>query len=156
MSLYLRSRKCYDELHSSGLLSLPTPRHLRRIGKDLKIVEGGDPLLYLMFQEEVQQRKGDNMEQIFGHLMLDEVKLKNGIAYNCNSNEVTGFIPRHMDTKNVYQQILNKSDKSADENQMKKSTVYANQWRFRSTHNLVHNADFFFNNGSLDGNELIL
>ena len=37
----------------------------------------------------------------------------------------------------------------------KKVTVYANQWRFRSTKNLVHNADFFFNNGSLDGNELI-
>ena len=33
--------------------------------------------------------------------------------------------------------------------------MYAKQWRFRSTNNLVHNADFFFNNGSLDGNELI-
>ena len=40
-------------------------------------------------------------------------------------------------------------------NPQKKATVYANQWRFRSTNNLVHNADFFFNNGSLDGNELI-
>lgn len=29
-----------------------------------------------------------------GHLMLDEIKLKNSIAYNCNSNKVTGFSTR--------------------------------------------------------------
>ena len=155
MSLYLRNRKSYDELRHSGLLCLPDPRHLRRIGGDLKIAEGGDPMIYSMFQEEVQVRKRDNINEIVGHLMLDEVKLKNGIAYNCNSNEVTGFIPEHMDTKNVYQDILNKSTKTTDAEISKKATVYANQWRFRSTLNLVHNADFFFNSGSLDGNELI-
>ena len=64
------------------------------------------------------------------------------------------MLPEHLNTSNVYQQILNDSDKPSEE-LSKKSTVYVNQWRFRSTNNLVHNADFFFNNGSLDGNELI-
>ena len=34
-------------------------------------------------------------------------------------------------------------------------SVYANQWRFRSTKGVVHNADFYYNKGSLDGNEII-
>ena len=55
---------------------MPDPRHLRDIGGDLKITEGGDPMIYSMFQEEVEQRKGDNITEIVGHLMLDEVKLK--------------------------------------------------------------------------------
>ena len=33
--------------------------------------------------------------------------------------------------------------------------VYVNQWRFRSTKSITHNADFYFNKGSLDGNELV-
>ena len=155
MSLFLRNRNSYDELRNSGLLALPCPRVLRSLGKELKVGEGGDPLIYSMFKEEIQQRKGDNLDDIVGHLMLDEVKLKNGISYNCNSNEVTGFLPKRLDTKNVYQDILDQSDKSVGDEPTKKKTVYANQWRFRSTRNLVHNADFFFNDGSLDGNELI-
>ena len=137
------------------MLCLPHPHSLITIGGGLKIREGGDPMIYSLFQEEVQERKGNNIDEIIGHVMLDEVKLKNGIAYNCKSNAVTGFLPEHMDTKNVYQNILNKSSCSTNEDSSKKATVYANQWRFRSTLNLVHNADFFFNNGSLDGNELI-
>ena len=33
--------------------------------------------------------------------------------------------------------------------------MYVNQWRFRSTKGLVHNADFYFNTGYLDANELV-
>ena len=46
--------------------------------------------------------------------MLDEIKLKNGIAFNPNSNEVTGFLPEHLNTSTVYQQILNESDKPTE------------------------------------------
>ena len=120
MSLFLRNRSSYDELRKSGLLALPCPRLLRSINSELKLREGGDPLIYSMFKEEIQQRKGDNLDDIVGHLMLDEVKLKNGISYNCNSNEVTGFLPKRLDTKNVYQDILDKSNKSVGDKPTKK------------------------------------
>ena len=126
MSLYLRSRKCYEELNQSGLLCLPYPRHLRRISGSLKIAEGGDHMIYSMFQEEVQERKSDNCTSLVGHLMLDEIKLKNGIAFNVNSNEVIGFLPDHLNTTNVYQDIINECDKSIDKPSSKMS-VYANQ-----------------------------
>ena len=86
--------------------------------------------------------------------MLDEIKLKNRIVFNVNSNEMTGFLPDHLNTTSVYQDIINESNKWT-EKPSNKISVYANQWRFRSTHNLVYTADFFYNNGSLDGNELI-
>ena len=33
--------------------------------------------------------------------MLDEIKLKNGIAFHCKSNEITGFVKNELKTKNV-------------------------------------------------------
>jgi hypothetical protein len=33
--------------------------------------------------------------------------------------------------------------------------VYVNQWRYRSTYGVLHNAEFFFNDGSLNGDELL-
>ena len=120
-SLYLRDRKCYDELKASGSLCLPDPRHLRRISGVLKVGKVEDPMIYSLFQEEVQERNDVDIGNIIGHLMLDEVKLKNGIAFNYNSNEVTGFLPEHMNTLNVYQEIHNASDKLSGEPSKKKA-----------------------------------
>jgi hypothetical protein len=36
-----------------------------------------------------------------------------------------------------------------------KPAMYVNIWRLRTTKNLAHNCEFFFNNGSLTGNELL-
>lgn len=53
LSLYLYNRQSYDKLRNSGLLSLTDPRHLKRIGEGLKVVEDGNPMIYSIFQEEV-------------------------------------------------------------------------------------------------------
>ena len=113
-----------------------------------KINPGGDPSIYLMMQCEISASPDD----IIGHLMIDEVKLKNGISFNCKSKEIIGFIHKEMNTKNKLENILktNKSNKYSE-----LLFVYANQWRFRSTKGLVHNSDFYFNKGSLDVNELV-
>ena len=58
-------------------------------------------MIYSMFQEEVQERKSDSCTSLVGHLMLDEIKVKKGIAFNSNSNKVTGFLPEHLNTTNV-------------------------------------------------------
>ena len=38
---------------------------------------------------------------------------------------------------------------------MKEHAVYANQWRFRSCCNEIHTAEYFFNNGNLDADEIL-
>ena len=84
--------------------------------------------------------------------MLDEIKLNNGISYTCSLSQIKYFIPERSNTKKLYQQTLNES---VEPKTTKKVTVYTNQLIFRLTYNLVHNTDFFSNNRSLDGNELI-
>jgi hypothetical protein len=39
---------------------------------------------------------------------------------------------------------------------VKAPAVHVNQWRFCSSENVVHDSNFFFNCGSLDGNELLI
>ena len=91
-------------------------------------------------------------ENIVGHLMFDKGKFKNGISFNCKSKEIVGFIPEEINTKNMLENILNINKKKKYGELL---SVYANQWRFCSTKGIVHNADFYYNKGSLDGNELI-
>ena len=74
----------------------------------LKIRPGGDPSIYLMLQDEISASSND----IVGHLMMDEFKLKNGISFNCKSKEITGFIPHEIKTKNVLENILNMNKKN--------------------------------------------
>ena len=99
-------------------------------------------------KQEVEQ----SHECIAGHLMMDEIKLKNGISFNCKSKEVIGFLSDNLNTKHMLEEILNGTKKKKSGEVL---SVYANQWLFRSTNGVVHNADFYFNTGSLDGNELI-
>ena len=40
------------------------------------------------------------------HLMMDEIKLKNGIMWTCMNGEVTGFIADELNTKNLMLNIL--------------------------------------------------
>ena len=84
--------------------------------------------------------------------MMDEIKLKNGIVFNCNSNEVTGFLTEQLNTKTMFENILSISKKK----ESSQLPVYVNQWRFRSTRGLVYNNDFYFNTGSFDCNKMIL
>ena len=148
MSLYLRSKKGYDDMRDSGLLCLPSPQLLNKKTSKYRVNPGGDPSIYLMLQDEIFASE----EKIVGHLMFDEVKLKNGISFNCKSKEIVGFIPEEINTQKMLENILNINKKKKYGELL---SVYANQWRFRSTKGIVHNADFYYNKGSLDGNELI-
>ena len=38
---------------------------------------------------------------IRGHLMMDEIKLKNGIIWNCMNNEVTGLVEEYLKTNEL-------------------------------------------------------
>ena len=53
LSLFLRSKRGYDDLRSSGLICLPFPRLLASKISHYKIIPGGDPSIYLMIQDEI-------------------------------------------------------------------------------------------------------
>ena len=42
--------------------------------------------------------------------MMDEIKLKNGIMWNCMNNEVTGFVGEDLKTNELLENILGLKD----------------------------------------------
>ena len=95
MSLFMTSKSGYNMLRESGLLSLPHQSTLSDIKQDMKIQPGGDPSIYLSFKKEVKLSCID----VIGHLMVGEIKLNNGIAFNVHNNEITGFVKEQLNTK---------------------------------------------------------
>ena len=94
-----------------------------------------------------QRTKGE----IIGHLMMDEIKLKIEIMWNCMNNVVTGFIHDELNMKDIMLDILGLSTKKKNNVQMR---AYANQWRFRSITGHIHNGFYYFNKGTLSCNDI--
>ena len=44
--------------------------------------------------------------------MMNDIKLKNGIAFNIQNNEITGFIREQLNKKDMFENILNINKKS--------------------------------------------
>ena len=151
LALYSRSKTGYEELKDSGILPLPSSRTLERLTEPFKVNEGFDPKVNFLLDLKSDHNKCGGI--VKGHLMMDEIKLKNGIMWNPNSNVVTGFVTDDLNTNNMLQEILGmkKTSKISD----KQLSVSANQWRFRSTRGLTHNSYYYYNIGSLDGNQIL-
>ena len=84
---------------------------------------------------------------------MDEIKLRNGILWNPSSNVVTGFVKEELNTNDMLQEILGMSKK--DTGSDKQLSVSANQWRFRSTRGLTHNSCYYYNTGTLKGDQIM-
>ena len=80
-----------------------------------------------------------------------EIKFKNGITYDYNVKEITVFVTEQLNTKTflrIYYHLPKK--------RIAALAVYTNQWKFQSTRGLVHDGYFYYNTGSLDGNDTII
>ena len=148
LPLYLRNNASYDHLRGTSIVCSPHHITLQKIYKYMTVLTGLDPTIYLILKDHTFTEKGG----IVGHVMLDNIKLKNSIAWNCMNNEVTEFNTEDLNTINLLEHILSASNKKDNKN--KHLDVYANQWRFRSTTNLTHNSSFYFNLESLNDIEI--
>ena len=146
MSFWLRSNKAYEEFSSSSLQILPSVETLRKLKMKMDIKEGYSTELYGW---SLDQNKG-TVEH--GHILCDEIKLKADLWWNGQSHEIIGFSDQIHDFSKIVENIVN------DEVIEKEPATYANVFRYRSsfpTPNKIVNLNFFFNSGSLKGNELM-
>ena len=148
MSLFLKSKSSYQLLRNEKLLSLPSAEVLKKKMSLLKSSPGLDIKSFLFMKDIVERHAG----KIKGHLMMDEIKLKNGIMWNCMNGEVTGFIGDELNAKDLMLDILGLSANNKVDN--RQLSAYANQWRFRSTRGITHNSCYYFNKGSLTANDI--
>ena len=106
VTLFLRNRSSYNAMRESGMIKLPHQNTIHKITSEMKILPGYDPNLYFTFKDQLKSESN-----VMGHLMLDEIKLKNGLAWNCMNNEVTGYIEEEINTTHLFEHILGLSKK---------------------------------------------
>ena len=94
------------------MLPLPSASTLKKLTQPFKINEGFDPKVSYLFdvKNEISKHGGP----VRGHLMMDEIKLKNGILWNPSYNVVTGFVKEELNTNDMLQEILGMNKKNTE------------------------------------------
>ena len=160
--VWVRSKKSYKILFDSKLLVLPNPRTLHYIKRKNLATEGNCPETYSRLADCIKKKDGLN---ISGHVMVDEMKLCSDVCINTQDYECVAFVTDtgKLDLEDDLKDILLSntltgqllSDKYKTEMHESKHATHVNQWRFRSTFNQVYNLEFFYNNGNLNGTDIL-
>jgi hypothetical protein len=90
MALWLRDKKAYEEFQEADYYMLPSIPYLKDIKSTFQLGDSEDPKIYCRYKDERLHGKSKDGEA--GHMMVDEIKLKSDIAFNCKNNEVIGFV----------------------------------------------------------------
>jgi hypothetical protein len=91
MALWLQDNKAYEEFQEADYYMMPTVAYLKEIKSTLfQSRDGEDPRIYCQFKDE--RLRGKSKEGEAGHTMVNEIKLKSDIVFNCQNNEVVGFV----------------------------------------------------------------
>ena len=75
-----------------------------------------------------------------GYLMMDKIKLKNGIMWNSMNGAVTRFTADELNIKDSMLDILGLSNIKKDDT--RQLSAHENQWRFRSTRGIIRTSFF--------------
>ncbi|GFH57354.1 hypothetical protein CTEN210_13830 [Chaetoceros tenuissimus] len=182
LSLYSMNPSAYKDLRDSSLYIYPSETQIKRWRKKSAVEEGVDPSIYGRLRERLNIDNTKETEYV--QLLVDEMKLQSGIYTNIMNNKVVGIVPVgnsledirkeiHDATKELVQEMRMEDKKNDVENDDKNKSekkpksqqstdndyfvpaLYVNQWRIRTAFNKSANVEFFFNDGSLSGNEIL-
>ena len=86
MNLYLQSgTSAYDQMHTDNVVIMPCSGYLAKVKQSQNIMVGDCTIMY---DKRLHTRE---YTQEIGELICDEMKLKQDVVMNVNSNEVIGF-----------------------------------------------------------------
>jgi len=168
MALWLDAGSAYDTYREHSLEVLPSVDTLQRWKKELAVKEGINPKIYGWFADGQGQIPPG--QQLDGHLMFDEMKLRSNIYWNCKDDSVVGFAS-NKDGRLCLEEVINDvltvdTDGEEDDEDQSLSTniaeddpneraLYVNLFRLRTTTGNTYNCEFFFNTSSLSGDDLV-
>ena len=163
LSTWQRSTSAYNNLLKSKLMILPSIRELQKLKGANKIDEGFNTNTYTNFLDEISH-KPKKHQKLRGHLVVDEMKLKGGVYMRTSDNKIIAFSNSYdaFRLKGEIAALIKDGKGLADiinQNLDQDNTLhhanYVNQWKFRSVYGETRNLEFFFNDGTLDGNEML-
>ena len=115
-------------------------------------------MIYAWFRDEFMNGSSD---PVYGHIMCDEMKLRSDFYWNPKNRKCVGIVVEgDKDRISLADEVakLYKDGKkmaNKEEDPTYSISLSVNQFRFRSADNRTHTGEFFFNNGSLSGDELL-
>jgi hypothetical protein len=153
MSIWLRSPAAYREFKEASLTIFPSERYLRSMKTMTVYEEGDDPRIYGWYHDEiVSKKKGEKM---IGQLLYDELKLKSDFAFHSGTNKTVGMVSRNSDSMSLIDELDVLVDDRSTEFEAFEPALYVNQYRFRGVFGERHNANYFYNKGSLTGDAIL-
>ena len=180
LCLYCQSPSAYRTLKELSLEILPSESLLKKYKSCCHQKDGFNLKTYANFLDDLspKYKYSANQKTLKGHLMVDEMKLKEDLFWNTHSHELVGFGSMKFKTmdlrdalESLFQQVvLNADNESLNANadtkngeeskeetavESHKIATYVNQWRFRSDHNETRNLEFFFGDNKMDGDEIL-
>lgn len=102
LAMYIRSKKMYKAVGYVGLITLPHSSTLKKMTKEMKVELGLDPNIYVSIIEKLKRTN----KPVCDHLLMNEIKLKNRISWNCMTNEVTEFVHNKFNTTTMLENIV--------------------------------------------------
>jgi hypothetical protein len=154
LSMYVDSPKGYKAFQKTSLLPYPSISTLKKIKSKMTPEEGTFPMIYAWFRDEFMNSSTDS---VFGHIMCDEMKLRSDFYWNPMNRKCVGIVVNGDNDRISLAEEVAKlyKDGNKEEDSSYSISLSVNQFRFRSVDNRTHTGEFFFNNGSLSGDDLL-
>ena len=159
MNLYMGMK--YDDIVDIAPFVFPTVRTIQRHREKIATHEGTDPKVYA----RVPEMSGfTTVADKLVHWLFDEVKLTSGVAWNSRNDEFRGLccgtkgsLQELKDNLEDLEELLidtRKSDTTTCSGEGRNG-IYCNQWLARNPFGTTLLGEFFYNEGNLDGNEIM-
>ena len=142
-----------------GSQIIPSVSTLKKLKAQMTVNEGTCPKIYGWIADQFLNNAADSSskaKQWTGHLMYDEMKLKEDVAWNSTTHELTGLVEGGKGSNVAHElyALVNSDDGISGEKEYEPAKS-VQQYRFRSTCNHTVNGEFFYNNGSLTADEIL-
>eukprot|EP00117_Sycon_ciliatum_P042347 scpid15668/ scgid30822/ len=91
-----RSQRTYEVLRNSGFLRLPSGRTLSRYCNYTQPETGWKPAkmaeMRQLYEKFIESKRGKGDRSFIGGLYFDEIKIKEGLVWDCGTNDLIGFV----------------------------------------------------------------
>ena len=155
MNLYMGMN--YEDGTDNAPFVFPTVKTLQRHRALVATHEGTDPKVYA----RVSEMEGFSSEtDLLIHWMFDEVNLTSGVMWNATNDDLRGLCCGTTgdveDLKDLLEDLYDtgSNDMAGDEGEGRDG-IYCNQWLARNPYGTTLVGEFFYNEGNLDGNEIM-
>ena len=143
ISIFNKSKSAYRHLRNVQIIPIPSENRLRQIQAANKVRSGLCTQLY----ERANLRFGG--KRLDGQLIADEMNLTCGVVWNSVTHDIWGFVDEDMSMEHIVTNIL------SEQKEEQSITKKVNQWLYRSWSNQTFLCEYWYNNGDLNGSEMM-